>query len=94
MAEIEYMRLPGKFDYGHHKAFTAASSALLADDSVKNVILDFTWVEYLDSSALGMMVLAKKKFKEKNKLIKITGAHGSTKEILIMANMNKIFEFI
>lgn len=94
MSETETLRLPSRFDYGHHRQFTDLYLASLENANVKSVVLDFSNVEYLDSAALGMMVLMQKRFKEKNKMTKITGATGATEEILKMANMNKIFEFV
>lgn len=48
----------------------------------------------MDSSALGMMVLLQKKFADKDHHIKIKGASGATLDILTMAHMQKLFEFI
>ena len=88
------LSLPSRFDYAYYKKFTEAYMALLHSVDVNNAILDFSNVEHLDSAALGMMVLMQKKFKEQNKSVKLKGARGSTNDILRMANMNKIFEFI
>jgi HptB-dependent secretion and biofilm anti anti-sigma factor len=67
---------------------------LLEDLSCKEIVLDFSQVEYLDSSALGMMVLLQKKASGQNIKVKIKGARGATDDILKMANMQKLFEFI
>ncbi len=91
---ISSIRLPSRFDYGYHKQFSEAYSPFLENASAKEVVLDFSFVEYIDSSALGMMVLMQKKMNEKNKKIKIKGARGATQEILNMANMQKLFEFV
>lgn len=94
MAEIDSIRLPSRFDYAFHKQLNDSYTPILDDPSNKELVLDFTQVEYLDSSALGMMVLLQKKFSGKSRKVTIKGAKGATKEILIMANMQKIFEFV
>jgi HptB-dependent secretion and biofilm anti anti-sigma factor len=94
MSEIESIRLPSRFDYSFHKQFGEIYAPLLDDATIKEVILEFGLVEYLDSSALGMMVLMQKKMFAKNIRVKIKGARGATDEILKMANMNKLFEFV
>lgn len=94
MSELETLRLPSRFDYSFHRQFGELYSPLIDNLSCKEIILDFTQVEYLDSSALGMMVLLQKKFATNNRKIRIKGARGATEEILKMANMQKIFEFI
>jgi anti-anti-sigma factor len=94
MSENETLRLPSRFDYSYHRQFGELYAPLIEDVSCTEIILDFSQVEYLDSSALGMMVLLQKKCSSCNKKVKIKGARGATDEILKMANMQKIFEFI
>jgi len=94
MSDLEVIRLPNRFDYSFHRQFSDQYVPLLDNPACKEVILDFSQVEYLDSSALGMMVLLQKKASEEHKKVKIKGARGSTNEILKVANMQKIFEFM
>jgi len=94
MSEVETLRLPTRFDYSYHRQFGEMYAPLVESAICKEIILDFTQVEYLDSSALGMMVLLQKNFSSQSKHIKIKGAHGVTNDILKMANMQKIFDFI
>lgn len=94
MSEIAIIRLPSRFDYSFHRQFGELYVPLLEDASCKEVILDFSQVEYLDSSALGMMVLLQKKSSGNNIKVKVKGARGATSEILKMANMQKIFDFV
>lgn len=94
MSDIEVLRLPSRFDYSFHRQFGELYAPFVENISCKEIILDFTQVEYLDSSALGMMVLLQKKMSSLAKKVKIKGARGTTDDILKMANMQKIFEFI
>jgi anti-anti-sigma factor len=94
MSEIETLRLPSRFDYSYHRQFGEMYTPFIENSVCKEIILDFTQVEYLDSSALGMMVLLHKKFSTHNRKVRIKSARGATEEILKMANMQKIFEFI
>lgn len=94
MSDVETIRLPSRFDYAYHRQFGEMYSPLVDNTAIREVILDFSQVEYLDSSALGMMVLMQKKFLAQAKKVKIKSARGATDEILKMANMQKLFEFI
>jgi HptB-dependent secretion and biofilm anti anti-sigma factor len=94
MSDVETLRLPSRFDYSFHRQFGELYTPFIESADCKEIILDFSQVEYLDSSALGMMVLLQKKFSVQNKKVKIKGARGATDEILKMANMQKIFDFI
>ncbi len=94
MSDSQTIRLPSRFDFSFHRQFADLYNPLIEDASCKEIILDFNQVEYLDSSALGMMVLLQKRSSTSAKKVKIKGARGATDEILKMANMQKIFEFI
>jgi anti-anti-sigma factor len=84
--------IPERFDFGYHKQFTNQYQSILDSDEITDIALDFSRVCYLDSSALGMMVLFQKKAKGKNINVKICGAKDSTREILQIANFDRLFE--
>jgi len=84
--------IPERFDFGYHKQFTDQYQSILDTDGVTHIALDFTRVSYLDSSALGMMVLFQKKAKGKNIVVRIRGAKDSAREILQIANFDRLFD--
>ncbi|WP_395338611.1 STAS domain-containing protein [Ningiella sp. W23] len=86
------LQVPERFDFSYHKEFTEQYQSIINTDSVTNIALDFSRVSYLDSSALGMMVLFQKKAKSKNIKVRIRGAKESAKEILTIANFDRLFE--
>jgi len=86
------LQIPERFDFGYHKEFTDQYQKLLADKSITDIALDFSRVSYLDSSALGMMVLFQKKAKAQNVSVRIRGAKDSAKEILQIANFDRLFD--
>lgn len=93
MSENEaVIQMPEKFDFSFNKQFTDSYLAILNDEKIKTMTLDFKYVCYLDSSALGMLVLAHKKAKAANKKTRIKGAQGTALEVLEMAHMNKLYE--
>ena len=94
MADVETIVLPNRFDYSFHRKFDEQYSPLLQDKQCKQITLDFSKVEYLDSAAIGMIVLLQKKCSNLQKVAKIKGAKGPTADILDMAHMQKLFEFI
>lgn len=86
------LQIPERFDFGYHKQFTDQYQSILDDSSITNIALDFSRVSYLDSSALGMMVLFQKKAKSQNIKVRIRGAKESAREILQIANFDRLFE--
>jgi len=94
MSKVSVLQLPIRFDFQHHVAFTADYEKALADKDVTNLQLDFSRVQYLDSSALGMMVLLAKKAKDSDTAVKLEaiGVVGAARDILEMANMAKFYQ--
>lgn len=86
--------LPSQFDYAYHKEFQRQCSEYIDDASVDGIVFDFSRVEYLDSSALGMMLMWQRRAVAAHKKMMIKGAKGTTAQILAMANMQRIFEYI
>lgn len=94
MTDIAKILLPNRFDYGYHTEFQQKCTEFIADATEKVLICDFSRVEYLDSAALGMLMLWQRRVAAANKKVMLKGAKGATAKILTMANMQKIFEFI
>ncbi|MBC3765452.1 STAS domain-containing protein [Neptunicella marina] len=92
MSEV-VMPLPEKFDFGFNKEFMQQYQSGLSREGVTRIVLDFNRVTYLDSSALGMMVLLQKRAKEKNIRAVVRCAKGTANEVLKMANFQKLFDF-
>jgi HptB-dependent secretion and biofilm anti anti-sigma factor len=86
--------LPNRFDYGYHKEFQRQCGEQIENPDIGEIIFDFSRVEYVDSAALGMMLMWQRRAAASNKKMSIKGAKGATAQILQMANMQKIFEFV
>lgn len=82
--------LPESFDYEYSKELLETYPGIFAKSHT--VILDFSRVTVLDSSALGMLVLLHKKACEVNLKLIIRGARNEAADVLRMANMQKIID--
>lgn len=91
-AQQSVIRLPERFDFSFHKQFAESYQSILEGGQAKQLEIDFSRVLYLDSSALGMLVLLAKKFAPLGTRLIISGAQGTALEIIEMANLNKLFE--
>ena len=85
------LKLNGRFDFNTHRDFRAAYEPLLADTAVKAVTVDFAGVDYLDSSALGMLLMLRDKMSGVNKDVSLTCVQGNVKQVLDIANFGKLF---
>ncbi|MFS1701860.1 STAS domain-containing protein [Alteromonas sp. AMM-1] len=82
--------IPERFDFSFHKSFTEQYNKLLEKNTGKTISLDFSRVMYLDSAALGMIVLLQKRAKSINCNVEIVSAKGTALEILQIANFDKM----
>ena len=80
----------GKFDFQLYDEFRA-SYADTAGDGVEYVV-DLAETEYLDSSALGMLLLLREHAGGESSSIEITKASPEVRKILDVANFGKLFK--
>lgn len=81
----------GRFDFGSHKEFREAYRNAPAGSSNEYVI-DMSATEYVDSSALGMMLLLREHAGGDNAHVTINGCRKEVKDILIVSNFDKLFK--
>lgn len=85
------LRLGGRFDFKAHREFRDAVDALLQQSDTKPLQVDLADVSYLDSSALGMLLMLRDKAKAANKDVALVGVKGSVRQVLDIANFSKLF---
>jgi anti-anti-sigma factor len=86
------IKLVGRFDFNTHREFRSAYEPLVGDASVRSVVVDFSGVDYLDSSALGMLLMLRDKLGGANKEVCLLGVRGNVKQVLDIANFGKLFQ--
>jgi anti-anti-sigma factor len=90
-AGIARIVLQGRFDFGSHRDFKTSYEAPLGATDVRELEIDMGGVEYLDSSALGMLLILKERASATNKRVAITNCRGAVKQVLDIANFSKLF---
>jgi len=85
------MKLAGRFDFNSHREYRDALNNLIALDDAESFIVDLGGVSYLDSSALGMLLLLRDKARQAGKEVSLAGVQGSVREVLEIANFGKMF---
>ncbi len=85
------LTLSGRFDFSAHRDFRAGYQGLLDDQAIKDLLIDMNKVEYLDSSALGMLLLLKQRADELRKPVSIRCAPGTVRKVLDIANFGRLF---
>ncbi len=88
------IKLVGRFDFNSHREFRAAYESLMDNAEVRTLVVDLSGVDYLDSSALGMLLMVRDKASSANKAILLANAQSGVKQVLDIANFSKLFKMV
>ena len=88
------LRLKGRFQFDSHREFRSAYEPYIEDPAARVVVVDFSGVDYLDSSALGMLLMLRDKAKTSGKTVCLANAKGSVRQVLDIANFGKLFPIV
>lgn len=83
--------MSGRFDFEVHRDFKHAYMTLLGKHAVREIEIEMSKVNYLDSAALGMLMLLHERAKEVNKPVVLLNASGEATQVMEVANFSKIF---
>ncbi len=79
------------FDSSSYMAFKQAYTPLIASVAVQVIEVDVCGLQYLDSSALGMLIQLNERAKEAKKSIALVSVPGRIADIMKVANADKLF---
>jgi len=85
--------LQGRFDFNAHREFREAVD-LAMKESAHEIHVDLASVDYLDSSALGMLLMLRDKAKGVGKEVALANARGSVRQVIDIANFGKLFAVV
>ena len=85
------VKLQGRFDFNSHREFRECVDGVLQQADVREVVVDLGGVEYLDSSALGMLLMLRDKARGTSKEVVLANCKGAVKQVLDIANFGKLF---
>lgn len=85
------LKLNGRFDFHSHRDFRAAYELALEEPGVREIEVNFQSVDYLDSSALGMLLLLREKAEAAGRNVVLASLQGTVKQVMEIANFGKLF---
>ena len=83
--------LSGRFDFNAHREFRDITESAVADGAVHEILVDLGGVDYLDSSALGMLLMLRDRARTSGKRVALANCKGSVRQVLDIANFGKLF---
>lgn len=83
--------MSGRFDFSSHRQFRDTLEQIMQIPEIREIEVDLGAVDYLDSSALGMLLLMREKISGTNKALALTNCRGVVQQVLEVANFSKLF---
>ena len=80
------IRISGRFDFRCVKPFHAA-----LDQGCSSWVVDMSAVEYIDSAALGLLLLLRERAGGEPGRVRIRHANGQPRDVLVMAKFDRMF---
>ena len=84
------IKVEGRFDFSLHKSFREAYSSV--DAQKIHYQVDLSRTEYIDSSALGMLLLLRERAGGDSAGIRISGCRDDVQRILQVSRFHQLFE--
>lgn len=89
---IASITLKGRFDFSCHRDFRSTYEEILKNaKTIDTISVDFKAVSYLDSSALGMLLLLREKAAEFKIPVNLVNVHGAVQQVLEVSNFSRLF---
>jgi anti-anti-sigma factor len=83
------IEISGRFDFSCHPEFRAAFTSLVPGSEV---VVDFAGTTYIDSAALGMLLLLRDRVGDARH-IRLANCKGQPDQVLRIANFHKLFRY-
>ncbi len=84
-----YIKIKGRFDFGVHHDFRKASD--LVGNEVNYIVVEMDNVDYIDSSALGMLLVLRDKAGDTKNAVQIKNIKPEVRKVMEIANFDKLF---
>lgn len=86
------LRVAGRFDFSTHVLFRSAIKAAIGNPAVRRLVVDLSATDYVDSAALGMLLLSRENAIQVGKQVALRSPSATVKPVLDIANFHKLFD--
>jgi len=85
--------LSGKFTFSDHQSFRAVIDSI-KNGEAQNFVFDLSVLEFVDSAALGMFLVARDEAKKKNIRLSLSGPVGHVHKMFTLSNFSSLFNIV
>lgn len=86
------IKVAGRFDFAVHQDFRKAIEKI--NNTMKIVVIDFYATDYMDSSALGMLLVLRDKVSATQQTVQLLNMKPDVRKILEIAHFDKLFKVV
>lgn len=87
------LRLEGNFTYTQRKAFQEVLKTVCTDQ-VEEVVIDLSQVAFLDSAALGLLMISHRQLDAEKRKLSLAYPQPTVRQIIELANLHKTIPMI
>ena len=87
------VKMSGKFTFSDHNSFKEIFS-FFYDNSLSQIELDLAQVEFIDSAALGLLLIVRDEAKKKSKSVVIKAPQGQVKKMFEISRFYELFDVV
>lgn len=85
------LKISAPFDSKTYPDFRKTYEPLIGNKALQSIEVDISAVDYIDSGALGMLVLLNERAKNASKTMTLVSVPGKVADVLKIANVDKLF---
>ena len=85
------LRLSGRFEFSAHREFREAIERIMQMDGIDELSIDLMDVDYVDSSALGMLLMVRERTNSAKLGLVLANPRGMVRQALDIAHFEKLF---
>jgi anti-anti-sigma factor len=90
---VAVIRVQGRFDFLASAAFRESSRNITAVPGPKEIEVNLGEVDYIDSTALGCLLVLRDSARMSGKTVVLVGINGTIAPVLSIANFNRLFDY-
>jgi HptB-dependent secretion and biofilm anti anti-sigma factor len=87
---IVTIRMVGNFTYHDKDKFIEMIDSI-GSIPIAEIVLDFSFVEFIDSSAMGLLLLLRKELEKRNIKTRLSNVSGQVWKVINLSHFTKIF---
>ncbi len=91
VADFLQVRLTGRYDFSTREQFMSQVEGAIATTPTAEIRIELGGVDYIDSSALGMLLVTRDKARKRDKTVTLANARGMVKQTITAAQFDQLF---